>query len=221
MKSTLGLDVHTSELQRPGRGEAASPHFVSRLDPILQKLAHAQSRFLSTADSVRADQWQTCPESGGWSAGELVAHLIMVERAVLGSADRVMQRAPRHVPLLKRFHLPLALVEARLIRRKTPIPLDPELVREKETMLAELRETRERTLAFVDETKGRNLSKYRWRHAFLGMLNMYEWAPDDRLPRNSARKTVAENCQFLPKAIATLQKRDIFTCPLGQSASFW
>ena len=175
MKSTLGLDVHTSELQRSGRAELSSPHFVTRLDPILEKLAHAQTRFLSTADSVRADQWQTRPESGGWSAGELVAHLIMVERAVLGSADRVMQHAPRHVPLLRRFHLPLALVEARLIRRKTPIPLDPELVREKETMLAELRETRERTLAFVDETKGRNLSKYRWRHAFLGMLNMYEW----------------------------------------------
>jgi hypothetical protein len=86
-----------------------------------------------------------------------------------------MQHAPRHVPLLKRFHLPLALVEARLIRRKTPIPLDPELVREKETMLAELRGIRERTLAFVDETKGRDLSKYRWRHAFLGMLNTYEW----------------------------------------------
>jgi hypothetical protein len=175
MKSTLGLDVHSSELQRSGRAETSSPHFVTKLDPILQKLAHAQTRLLSTADSVRADQWQTRPKSGGWSAGELVAHLIMVERAVLGSADRVMQHAPRKIPLLKRFHLPLALVEARLIRRKTPIPLDPQLVREKETMLAEVREIRERTLAFVDETKGRDLSKYRWRRAFLGMLNMYEW----------------------------------------------
>ncbi len=175
MKSTLGLDVHSSELRRSDRAETSSPHFVTKLDPILQKLAHAQSRLLSTADSVRPDQWQMRPKSGGWSAGELVAHLIMVERAVLGSADRVMQHAPRHIPALKRFHLPLALVEARLIRRKTPIPLDPQLVREKETMLAELREIRERTLAFVDETKGRDLSKYRWRHAFLGMLNMYEW----------------------------------------------
>jgi DinB superfamily len=175
MKSVLGLDVHSSELRRSDRAETLSPHFVTKLDPILQKLAHAQSRLLRTADSVRPDQWQTCPEIGGWSAGELVAHLIMVERAVLGSADRVMQHAPRQISLLKRFHLPLALVEARLIRRKTPIPLDPQLVREKETMLAELRKIRERTLAFVDETKGRDLSKYRWRHAFLGLLNMYEW----------------------------------------------
>jgi uncharacterized damage-inducible protein DinB len=175
MKSQLGLDAHSLELQPSDRVEVSSPDSVTRLDPILEKLAHAQSRLLHTADSVRADQWQTRPSSGGWSAAELVAHLIMVERAILGSADRVMQDAPRYFPLLKRFHLPLALVEARLIRRKTPIPLNRELVREKETMLAELRDVRERTLAFVDETKGRDLSKYRWRHAFLGTMNTYQW----------------------------------------------
>jgi uncharacterized damage-inducible protein DinB len=175
MKSQLGLDAHSLDLHRADRTEAASQDSVSRLDPIVEKLAHAQSWLLHTADSVGADQWQTRPSRGGWSAAELVAHLIMVERAILGSADRVMQDAPRHFPLLKRFHLPLALVETRLIRRKTPIPLDPELVREKETMLAELRDVRERTLAFVDETKGRDLSKYRWRHAFLGTMNIYEW----------------------------------------------
>jgi hypothetical protein len=175
MKSQLGLDVPSLELPRTGSVEASSQEFATKLDPVLEKLAQAQSLLLSTADSVRADQWQLRPDRGGWSAAELVAHLIMVERAVLGSADRIMQEAPRRFPLLKRFHLPLALVEARLIRRKTPIPLDPELVREKETMLAELRDVRERTLAFVDETKGRDLSKYRWRHAFLGTLNIYEW----------------------------------------------
>ncbi len=148
---------------------------MTRLDPILEKLAHAQSRLLRTADSVPADQWQTRPSRGGWSAAEVIAHLIMVERAIIGSADRIMQNAPRQFSLLKKFHLPLSLVEARLIRRKTPIPLDPELVREKETMLAELREVRERTLAFMDETKGRDLSKYRWRHAFLGSLDAYDW----------------------------------------------
>jgi hypothetical protein len=175
MKSELGLDVHSSPLRRSDRAQDWSPHLGNRLDPILEKLAQAQSRLLSTADSVPPDQWQTRPTRGGWSAGELVAHLIMVERAVLGSADRVMQHAPRRISLLKRLHLPLALVEARWIRRKTPIPLDPELVGEKETMLAELREIRERTLAFVDETKGRDLSKYCWRHALLGVLNTYEW----------------------------------------------
>ena len=175
MKSQLGLDVPSLELHRTVSVDGASHQFVTRLAPVLEKLAHAQSRLLHTADSVRPDLWKTRPVRGGWSAAEVIAHLIMVERAVLGSADRVMQHAPKQSSLLGKIHLPLALVEIRLIRRKTPIPLDPELVREKETMLAELREVRERTLAFVDETKSRDLSKYRYRHAFLGSLNIYQW----------------------------------------------
>jgi uncharacterized damage-inducible protein DinB len=174
MKSLLGLDVGNLELARASRAEA-SQVFVTRLDPILEKLAQAQSRLLHTADCVPPDQWRTRPTRGGWSAAEVTAHLVMIERAILSSADGVMQEEPQQFSLLKRFHLPLALVEARLIRRKTPIPLDPERVRGKETMLAELREVRERTLSFIDEIKGRDLSRYRWRHAFLGTLNIYEW----------------------------------------------
>jgi uncharacterized damage-inducible protein DinB len=149
--------------------------FVPRLEPILEKLVAAQQRLLRTADSVPADQWKTSPGNRSWSAAQLVAHLIMVERKVIGTADRLLQKTPKHFSLLKRLHLPLALIEARIIRRKTPVPLDPELVREKETMLAELREVRERTLAFMDETKGRDLSVYCWPHPFLGTLNTYAW----------------------------------------------
>jgi uncharacterized damage-inducible protein DinB len=138
-------------------------------------LVVAQQRLLRTADSVPADQWMKSPGNGDWSAAQLVAHLIMVERKIIGTADRLLQKTPKHFSPLKRLHLPLALVEARIIRRKTPVPLDPALVQEKETMLAELREVRERTLAFMDETKGRDLSVYCWPHPFLGTLNAYGW----------------------------------------------
>ena len=130
---------------------------------------------LSTADEVPADQWRTRPQKGGWSAAEIVGHLIMVERSVVGSADRVTQHPPRKFSRLQRLHFPLALVEARLVKRQSPLPVDPELVTEKETMLAALRNVRERMLAFIDETKERNLAAYRWRHPFLGSLSAYEW----------------------------------------------
>jgi hypothetical protein len=42
-------------------------------------------------------------------------------------------------------------------------------------MLAEIRGVRERTLEFLEETHGRNLSVYYWRHPFLGNLNFYDW----------------------------------------------
>ncbi len=40
------------------------------------------------------------------------------------------------------------------MRRKRPVTLEPKVVREKEEMLAELRGVRERTLAFIEETRG-------------------------------------------------------------------
>lgn len=130
---------------------------------------------LGTADEVPADQWQTRPKNGGWSAAEIIGHLIMVERSVVGSADRVIQHPPRKFSSWKRLHFPLVLVEARLVKRKSPMPVEPELLSEKETMLASLRNIRERMLAFIDETKERNLGIYRWRHPFLGSLSTYEW----------------------------------------------
>jgi uncharacterized damage-inducible protein DinB len=179
---------------------------VARLEPILEKLALAQGRLLRTADSVPSGKWKTSPGNGSWSAAEIVAHLIMVERAIIANADRIAHKTPKRVAMLKRLHLPMAFVEARLVRRKTPIPLDPELVREKEAMLAGLREVRERTLAFLDETKSRDLSAYRLPHPFLGSLSMYGWfhmiASHEIRHEKQMRKIVTR----LPKDVATLQK---------------
>ena len=91
------------------------------------------------------------------------------------NAARIIQKEPKPFHFLKRFHLPMIVVEARVIRRETPIPLDPETVCEKEAMLAELQKVRERTLSFIYETKHRDLRAYCWPHTFLGTLNLYTW----------------------------------------------
>jgi uncharacterized damage-inducible protein DinB len=179
---------------------------VAKLDLILEKLAHAQRRLLRSADSVPADQWKMRPARGGWSAGELIAHLIVVERGVVGKADRIQQKTPKQFSFFQRLHLPIRLVEARVIRQKSPIPLDPELIQEKETMLAALRDVRERTLAFLEETQGRNLSEYRWRHPFLGSFNMYDWFQFVAAHEARHEKQMREIAARLPKAIASLQK---------------
>jgi hypothetical protein len=176
------------------------------IEPIQRKLASAQTELLRAADAVPADQWKRSPGDGAWSAGELVAHLIMVERAIIGSADRITQKPAKTIPLLKRFHLPLRLVESRIVRRKTPIPLDPRLVREKEAMLAELRDVRGRTLAFMDETKNRDLSAYCWPHAFIGTLNFYEWFQMIASHELRHTKQMQEIAATLPKTVVTLQK---------------
>jgi hypothetical protein len=148
---------------------------MSTLQPIREKLARAQTAFFRAADAIPAAKWDNCPGLNEWSAAELVAHLVVVERGVVTNVDRLTQKAPIPVPFPKRMHLPMWLVEARVIRRKSPVPLDPSLMAEKETMLGGLRRVRERTLAFISETERRDLSVYCWRHPFLGMLNIYEW----------------------------------------------
>jgi hypothetical protein len=174
---------------------------VRPLNPILEKLSCAQTAFFCAADSVSAAQWNAKPQADEWSAAELVAHLVMVERAIIGSADRVMQKMPKPVPFLKRFHFPMWLVESRIIRRKSPIPLDPGLLNAKEEMLGELRAARERTLAFLEETSKRDLSAYCWPHPFLGMLNGYEWF--EMVAHHEIRHTkqMREIAARLPKAV--------------------
>jgi DinB family protein len=176
------------------------------IEPIVRKLDRAEVGLFRAADAIHPDQWKSCPDDGMWSAGEVVAHLIMVERTILGKADRITQKPVRLTPLWKRFHLPLAIVEARLIRLKTPIPVDPQLIREKEAMLGELRGVRGRTLAFLEETKNRDLSLYCWPHPFLGTLNLYEWFQMIACHELRHSKQMQEIAATLPKAVEALRK---------------
>jgi len=177
-----------------------------KIDSILTNLAKAQTALLSAADSVRPEEWKTRPSGGKWSAAELVAHLMMVERAVIGKADRVAQKPPKRVSLLMRIHIPMALVESRWIRRKSPVPVEPAMLRDKEEMLAELRTVRRRSLAFLEETRTRNLREYCWKHPALGTLNTYEWMQFIASHEVRHTKQMREISASLPKAIESLQK---------------
>lgn len=173
---------------------------------ITGKLASSQTTFLSVADAIPSDLWRSRPPQGGWSAGEVVAHLCQVERTILVNADRLLSRPPHTPPLLKRLHIPLKLVETRILRRKTPIPLDPELLDEKESMLASLRGIRERTCAFLQETSTRDLSAYYWPHPFLGTLNAYKWFELIACHQIRHTKQMQHISHGLPKRVATSRK---------------
>jgi hypothetical protein len=102
----------------------------------------------------------------------------------------------------------MALVESRLIKRKSPSRLEPgpELLASKETMLAELRGVRERTLSFLGETQGRDCSVYCWRHPFLGTLNFYDWFTFVAAHQIRHTKQMVEICKNIPKRVANSQK---------------
>lgn len=176
------------------------------LDLLVENLSKAQATFLGVADCVAAEDWRKRPKAGRWSAAELVAHLIGVEKSVIEKADRVSQKAPRPVPFYKKWHLPMSLVESRLIRRKSPVPVREEELTDKEGMLAELRQARERSLAFLEETRHRELGAYLWRHPAIGMLNTYGWIEFLAAHENRHAKQMREIATALRKPIAELQK---------------
>jgi hypothetical protein len=132
------------------------------------------------ASVINCDQWATKPNPKDWSAAEVAAHLKLVETGIVFKATRVCQKTPKHFSVWQRLHLPLLLAERRLIRFKAPDLVDPllserSLVDEKEKMLSDLRSAREASLTFLEETKSRDLSDYRWNHPFLGNLSLYGW----------------------------------------------
>jgi uncharacterized damage-inducible protein DinB len=179
---------------------------VASLTKIIANLARAQSELLRAADEIPAEQWKTRPVEGRWSAGELIVHLSAVERFILSRTDKLLQNPPRPVPFYRRFHIPMKIVEARVIRRKAPAAVEPRMAGEKEETLGELRGVRERTLAFIEETKGRDLTKYNYRHPFLGNLNAYEWLQFIASHEIRHMKQMREIAESLPKTVASLQK---------------
>ncbi len=174
---------------------------MSNLQSAVEKLDRSQQCLLQAADEVSADDWSRLPQANSWSAAHLIAHLCQVERSVVDYADRVIRKTPFHVPYLQRFRVPFVVVEKRLIRRKSPIPVDEELFASKETMLAELRGVRERTLAFLRETQGRDLSVYYWPHPFLGKLNFYNWFTFIAVHQIRHTKQIVEIAKNLPKRV--------------------
>jgi hypothetical protein len=186
---------------------------VTHIVSILEKLAKAQAKFLRMADRIPSDQWTRRPSDEAWSAAEVVAHLVLVERAIVGVADRVAQNAPQPAHFLRRLHLPLWLMESRIMRRSSPIPLDPSLLQnpsllhDKEEMLGQLRATRERAIAFLEETRKRDVRCYRWRHVFLGSLNAHEWFERNASHQLRHSKQVQEIRERLPKVVGISQNQ--------------
>lgn len=179
---------------------------MASLDSILQKLGTAQNRLLRAADAIPPELWNTPPREGAWSAAEVIAHVITVERTVTIVAGKIFKKQPKKTPLLQRFHLPLRFAEIRLMRLKTPIPVDPQFLGEKQVMFGELQKARLSTLALIEENKDRDLRVYRWQHPFLGSLNGYQWFVLLGSHQIRHEKQIREIAQRLPRTLPNAKR---------------
>jgi hypothetical protein len=138
-------------------------------------LGRSQAGLYAAAQSVPEDSWSKPPSPGAWSAGEVFAHLKMVEEAIVDGVARMIAAPPKKLPVWKRLHFPTRLAQIRQLKRKTPIPLDPALVLDKAESLVRHSAMRKRALALFSENAGRDLRAYRHKHPFFGYLNFYDW----------------------------------------------
>jgi hypothetical protein len=179
---------------------------VKSLNAIVENLAQSRRALLMVTDAVPAEH----SESQTWRQP-----LVGGRTSRLSDDDRTKDhqsrgssalRARETAALSERFEGPMVVVEARLFRRISPIPVESETIREKEEMLSDLREVREGTLAFIGETRGRDLSRCSMTHPFLGTLTAYEWFQFIASHEIRHTKQMAEIAAALPKNIAKLQK---------------
>jgi len=148
---------------------------IEDLTPILSRLDSSRAALLEISQAVPENRWREAPRPEAWSAGEVIAHLTMVESRVVEGARKIVAAAPIATPLWKCAHLPVWLAEWRGFRVKTPVPLDKSLLGDKQPMLENLAALRRRTLEFLEENRKRDLSPYRFPHPFFGSLNVYDW----------------------------------------------
>ena len=127
------------------------------------------------AEALPAEKWRTRPADGHWSAAEVIAHLTQVEATILNGATRLFATEPRPVPFWKRLHIPPGVSEWRFPKARTPLPLDPALVAEKQVMLERFAAGRRRTLELLDANRHRDLGRWRAPHPFFGSLNGWSW----------------------------------------------
>jgi DinB superfamily len=148
---------------------------MKAIAPILAQLNRSQETYVEVARSIPETHWRRSPGEGAWSAAEVTAHVAMVEATIIDRASKGVQKPAEIVPFWKRGHVPLPFVSWRLIKRKSPIPLEPSLVLEKQLALESLEAKRRVTLEFVEATRNRDLTAYRFQHPFLGSLGLYDW----------------------------------------------
>lgn len=142
---------------------------------IFSHLEKTESFYFAAAAKVPGDRWLAGPGGGGWSAGEISAHVASIEESIVSRTAKILEKPPILLPFWKRFHLPVSLGASRRRRVVSTLHLDPAMVVERETSLARISAARAATLAFLNSLAGKNLRGYRFPHPFLGSFDIHDW----------------------------------------------
>ena len=141
-------------------------------------LATSEARLLKLVEGLTPAQWSFRETPERWSIAENVEHLILFEEFIRGAVARTLEglaEPEKKAEVGLKEPLVLGLAEARSVRftaREVVRPAGrwPDTAE----MIAELRKTRARTVAFVEETQA-ELREHFFAHVAFGDLDCYQW----------------------------------------------
>ena len=144
---------------------------------VLEQLTVSHARIVALTSGLTSEQWHFRESAERWSIAEIIEHLVLFERFILGIITTCLERPaePEKKELTaSKQSLVLGLANARhipFVSREVNLPTGrwPDA-----QLLSELRLARERTTAFASETEA-NLSGHFFPHVAWGDLNCYQW----------------------------------------------
>ena len=145
---------------------------------VMDGLASSEARLLALVEGLTPAQWSFREGPERWSIAEIVEHLILFEEFIRGAVARALEGLAEPEKMGEvglKEHLVLGLAEARNVRFNAREVVRP-AGRWADTgeMIAELRKTRARTVAFAEETQA-ELREHFFAHVAFGDLDCFQW----------------------------------------------
>lgn len=152
-----------------------------RLHEIVDALQAARARLLDGVGSLSQEDLDTSSSTGGWSAGEILHHLQLIELSVSRLIGRLLEQAaqgslgpdPRTDSVLG--SLDQFSIEISPQKSVTPTPFTPQKGYAKQVLLDGLAGSRAALLALVEKAGAFDLSRLIFPHPVLGRMDGYQW----------------------------------------------
>jgi DinB superfamily len=137
---------------------------IAELDAVHQSL-------LETIEPLTPERFSERPSPDRWSVAEIVHHLYLVERSVLGQFEGALSKPPVKVGLIQRL-LPVGLlVGRRVVRVKAPKGVEPLNPPSKEETIANFNQVRESLKEFSARHGDERLQQLGIKHPIFGTFD--------------------------------------------------
>jgi hypothetical protein len=157
------------------------PANTVRLREVVDTLQAARSRLLDGVGSLSQEDLDASSSKDGWSTGEILHHLQLIELSVSRVIGRLLEQGTRDglgpdprtdsvLGSLDQFSIEISLQKV-----VTPTPFTPQKGCAKQALLDGLAGSRAALLAVVEKAGSFDLSQLTFPHPVLGRIDGYQW----------------------------------------------